>query len=70
MIIMRVNALSAVKTKKSSTDRVIARSKDLYGFTPEEKSDENMEWMLQNGYIQEKRHRRGVRGRRRKAEET
>jgi hypothetical protein len=70
MISTRVNALSSVKGKGSSTDYVIKRSKELYGYTPEEKSDENMEWMLQNGYIKEKRHRRGIRGRRRKTEKT
>jgi hypothetical protein len=68
MIFTRVNTLSSGKGKGSSTDLVIKRSKELYGYTPEEKSDENMEWMLQNGYIQEKRHRRGTRGRRRKEE--
>jgi len=68
MVETRVNALSTGKTSNSSTDRVIKRSKDLYGFTPEEKSDENIQWMLQNGYIKEKRHKRGTRGRRRKKE--
>jgi hypothetical protein len=70
MIFTRVNALSSGEDKGSSTDLVIRRSKELYGYTPEEKSDENMEWMLQNGYIKEKRHRRGTRGRRRKTEKT
>jgi hypothetical protein len=45
---------------------VIKRSKELYGYTPEEKSDENMEWMIKNGYIQKKRNKRGTRGRRSK----
>jgi len=68
VVYTRVNGLSSEKGK--STDLVIKRSKELYGFTPEEKSDENMEWMLRNGYIKEKRHRRGIRGRRSKNERT
>jgi hypothetical protein len=65
-----VNALSSAKSKGNSTDFVIKRSKELYGYTPEEKSDENIAWMLKNGYIKEKRHSRGTRGRRRKSETT
>ena len=70
MISTRVNGLISEKGKKNSTDQVIKRSKELYGYTPEEKSDENMEWMLQNGYLQKKRHRRGTRGRRSKPKRT
>ncbi len=65
---MRVNALSSIKTKKRTTDLVIKRSKELYGYTPEEKSNENIKWMLQNGYMKDKKHRRGTRGRRSKDE--
>ena len=61
---MRVNALSSIKIKKRTTDLVIKRSKELYGYTPEEKSNENIKWMLQNGYMKDKKHRRGTRGRR------
>jgi len=64
MIPTRVNSLISEKGKKNSTDLVIKRSKELYGYTPEEKSDENIEWMLRNGYIKAKRHKRGARGRR------
>ena len=70
MISTRVNSLNSEKGKKNSTDLVIKRSKELYGYTLEEKSDENMEWMLRNGYLKEKRHKRGTRGRRRKSEFT
>ena len=35
---------------------------ELYGFTPEEKSDENEKWMLQNGYFGKKKLKRGTRG--------
>ena len=66
MISTRVNDLISENEKKNSTDQVIKRSKELYGYTPEEKSDENMEWMLENGYLQKKRHKRGTRGRRTK----
>jgi len=59
-----VNDLISENDKKNSTDQVIKRSKELYGYTPEQKSDENMEWMIQNGYLQKKRNKRGKRGRR------
>ncbi len=58
--------LTQEKDTKNSTDLVIKRSKELYGYTPEEKSDLNMEWMLQNGYLKKKRNKRGTRGRRSK----
>ena len=64
MIPMRVNSLNSEKGKNNNTDLVIKRSKELYGYTPEEKSDENIEWMLRNGYIKEKRNKRGARRRR------
>ncbi len=70
MISTRVNGLNPEKDEKSATDQVIKRSKELYGYTPEEKSDENMKWMLQNGYLKGKRHKRGARGRRSKAKST
>ena len=46
----RVNRLDVEKGKKSSTDLVIEKSVELYGFTPNEKSDENLKWMRENGY--------------------
>jgi len=49
---------------KSSTDLVIEKSVELYGFTPNEKSDENLKWMRENGY--QIKHRHGTRGRRKK----
>ena len=60
----RVNSLNSEKGKKNNTDLVIKRSKELYGYTPEEISDENIEWMLRNGYLKEKRRKRGTRRRR------
>ena len=61
----RVSRLAVNKGKKSSTDLVIEKSVELYGFTPSEKSDENLKWMRENGYQirQVQRHRRGTRGR-------
>jgi hypothetical protein len=61
---MRVNSLISEKGKKNNTDIVIKKSMELFGYTPEEKSNENIEWMLRNGYIKEKKPKRGSRGRR------
>ena len=62
----RVSKLDVEKGKKSSTDLVIEKCVELYGFTPSEKSDENLKWMRENRYQIKKvqRHRRGTRGRR------
>lgn len=65
-----MNDLISENDEKNSTDQVIKRSKELYGYTPEQKSDENMEWMIQNGYLQKKRNRRGTRGRRSETKTT
>lgn len=64
-----MNALSSGKVNRSPTDLVIQLSKELYGYTPEEKSDENREWMFQNGYLK-KRHKRGSRRKWSKTERT
>lgn len=64
-----MNALSFIKVKRNPTDLIIHLSKELYGYTPEEKSDENREWMLQNGYLK-KRHRRDIQRKRSKTERT
>ena len=49
---------SSVK-KTSFSDLVIQKSVELYGFNPEKKSDENLNWMKEHGYIGKntKRHR-------------
>jgi hypothetical protein len=67
-----VSRLGIEKKKKSLTDLVIERSVELYGFTPDERSDENLNWMLENGYMnrQAQRKRRGTRGRRSKLERS
>ena len=64
MLSTRVNGLNSEQGETTTTDLVIKRSKELYGYTPEEKSDENIEWMLRNGYLKEKKNKRGTRGRR------
>ena len=64
MVCMRVNSLISEKGKKNNTDLVIKKSMELFGYTPEEKSNENIEWMLRNGYIKENTSKRGTRGRR------
>jgi hypothetical protein len=55
-----------VEKDKNSSDLIIEKSVELYGYTPEEKSDENLEWMRKNGYVIKRveKHRRGTRGRR------
>ena len=62
----RGNNLSVEKEKKSLTDLIIERSVELYGFTPDERSDENLKWMRENGYgVKQMRKRGRERGRRR-----
>ena len=36
--------------KKSFSERVTEKSLELFGFSPQEKSDQNLKWMLKNGY--------------------
>ena len=54
----RVAKLVSELKKKSLTDQVVEQSMDLYGYTPDQKSDENEKWMLQNGYIKSKKTKR------------
>ena len=44
------NKLS-VEKKKKSTDIIIEKSVELFGFTPDEMSDDNQNWMIENGYL-------------------
>ena len=60
-VIVRVNGLSEEKEKKSITAFVIERSVELLGCTPDEKSDENLKWMRENGYRIQRVHKRGRR---------
>ena len=64
--IMRVNGLGIKKGKKSLSDLVFERSIQLLGCTPDERSDENLKWMRENGYGIKQVHKRSrTRGRRR-----
>ena len=46
--------------KKKFSDRVREKSVELFGFTPDERSDSNLKWMLENGYrIKQRRGRPG-----------
>ena len=63
-VTIRVSRLDVEKGKKSSTDLVIEKSVELYGFTPNEKSDENLKWMREHGYgIKQVQKRGRARGR-------
>ena len=64
-----MKGLDEEKGRKSITDLVIERSVEMFGSTPNEKSDENLKWMRAKGYNIKKVHRykRGTRGRRRKS---
>ncbi len=72
LLTKRVSKLGEEKEKKSLTDLVIEKSVELYNFTPSERSDENINWMLENGYMSKKtqKHKRGTRGRRTKSERS
>jgi hypothetical protein len=63
-----VSRLGIKKQEKSLTDLIIERSVELYGYTPDERSDNNVKWMLENGYLnrQPQKHGRDSRGRRSK----
>ena len=63
---MRVNGLEIKKEKKSLSELVIERSVEILGCTLDERSDENLKWMRENGYRIKQVHTRGrARGRRR-----
>ena len=63
MELVRVKALVSEVIKKNLNELVIERSKMLYGFTPAEKSDANENWMLQNGYLKNRKVKRDKRKR-------
>jgi hypothetical protein len=54
--------LSEKRAEKSFSDRVIEKSVELFGYTPDEKSNINIEWMHEHGYFAKHkrvRHQRG-----------
>lgn len=63
---MRVNGLSINKRKKSVGDLDNERSIEFFGVTLVERSDENLKWMHEHGYIINKKRKHGYRGRRRR----
>lgn len=56
--------------KKSLTEKVIEKAVELYDFTPDERSNDNLDWMVENGYMtkQDMEHKRGIRRRGSKSE--
>ena len=46
-----MSELNEKRAEKSYTDRVIEKPVDLFGYTPDEKSDENLKWMHEHGYL-------------------
>jgi len=53
-----VGGLVEEKTKKRVSDIVIDKSVELFGFTPDDKSDRNRKWMQKHGYSIKHRHGR------------
>jgi len=45
------------RVQKKFSDLVVKKSIELFGFTPKEKSDQNLKWMLENGYKLKKKSR-------------
>lgn len=56
---MRVNGLGIKKDKKSLSDLIVEKSIELLDRTPDERSDENLKWMRENGYRIKQVHKRG-----------
>ena len=53
-----MNGLGVEKREKSTTDLVNERSIEVLGCTLDERSDENLKWMLENGYRIKQAHKR------------
>ena len=53
-----MSELGEEKDKKHVSDLVIEKSVELFGFTPEEKSDRNRKWMQEHGYLIKRRYGR------------
>jgi hypothetical protein len=52
-----------VSESRKKTDQIIEQAEGLYGFTLEEKTAKNIEWMLQNGYLKKRKVKRDKRRR-------
>jgi hypothetical protein len=48
--------------EKKITDQIIERSIKLFNYTPAERTKENQEWMLRNGYMTRVKVRYGKAG--------
>ena len=57
-----VSRLDEERRKKSFTDLMIKKSVELFGYTPDEKSDRNLKWMRENGYMIKQKRVRHTRG--------
>jgi hypothetical protein len=55
--------VTLLPTSKEIADKIQKEAKELYGFSLEEKSRENTEWMIKHGYLKKKRIRYGKPGR-------
>ena len=53
-----MNELGEEKDSKHVSDLMIEKSVELFGFTPDEKSDKNRKWMQEHGYSIKQRHGR------------
>jgi hypothetical protein len=53
-----VYELGEERRKKHSSDRIIEKSVELFGYTPDEKSDKNLEWMREHGYLKKQKKER------------
>jgi len=50
-LVTGVCELGEERMKKRSSDLIIEKSVELFGYTPDEKSDKNWEWMREHGYL-------------------
>jgi hypothetical protein len=57
-----VSRLDEERRKKSFSDLVIEKSVELFGYTPDEKSDINLKWMRENGYMKKQKRARHTLG--------
>ncbi len=52
-----MNSMVSEFKKKKFSDLVTEKSKDLFGYTPEQRTAENLVWMIENGYLSKKRNK-------------
>ena len=49
------------KEKRSTAEHVVKRAEEIYSLNLLERSDENLAWMLRNGFFKRKKKRSGAR---------